>query len=241
MIDIGTPCRETISFIYNLVRVSILSIALVGMKCADLEFLVISATNRVSLHPDTSCQNLDEWNTLIYGIHAMIKVPQIYQSVVTRATVLDTTVPQDVLLNALVIPRRCSRRCPILNCFNLGGVNMNSLTVNHVPEKLHDTDPELTFGNLGIQFLLFKLILVGEFLTHEKASSIPIVFSWGDSISPDNFLPSILLLLVIIVAVVIVVVTVVLVVVVGEGSSIIKLLFVIIGSLHRIVLCYLIH
>ncbi|GJZ54749.1 hypothetical protein Tco_0609942 [Tanacetum coccineum] len=42
--------------------------------------------------------------------------------------------------------------------------------------------------------------------------------------------------------VVIVVVTVVWVaVVVGEGSSIIKLSFVIIGSLHRIVLCYLIH
>ncbi|GJU90980.1 hypothetical protein Tco_1303403 [Tanacetum coccineum] len=41
-IDIGTPCRETISFIYNLVRVSILFVALVGMKCADLESLVVS-------------------------------------------------------------------------------------------------------------------------------------------------------------------------------------------------------
>ncbi|GJV87917.1 hypothetical protein Tco_1531855, partial [Tanacetum coccineum] len=56
-----------------------------------------------------------------------------------------------------------------------------------------------------------------------KASSIPTVFSWGGSISPDSFLPSIMLLLVINVAVVIVVV-VILVVVVGEGSSIIKLL-----------------
>ncbi|GJX08564.1 hypothetical protein Tco_0196496, partial [Tanacetum coccineum] len=46
------------------------------------------------------------------------------------------------------------RRCPILNCFNLGGVNMNSLTVNHVPKKLHDTDSEITLGELGIQFLL---------------------------------------------------------------------------------------
>ncbi|GJX96006.1 putative reverse transcriptase domain-containing protein [Tanacetum coccineum] len=36
MIDIGTPCRETISFMYNLVRVSILSVSRVGMKCADL-------------------------------------------------------------------------------------------------------------------------------------------------------------------------------------------------------------
>ncbi|GJT74093.1 hypothetical protein Tco_1040818 [Tanacetum coccineum] len=57
------------------------------------------------------------------------------------------------------------------------------------------------------------------FLTQRKVSSIPIVFSWGGSISPDSFLSSILLLVVIIVTVVIVVVTVVLVVVVGEGSS----------------------
>ncbi|GKC13746.1 hypothetical protein Tco_1010528, partial [Tanacetum coccineum] len=54
------------------------------------------------------------------------------------------------------------------------------------------------------------------FLTRGKASSIPTVFSWGGNISPNSFLPSILLLLVIIVAVAIVV-TVVLVVVVGEG------------------------
>ncbi|GKB62809.1 hypothetical protein Tco_0918995, partial [Tanacetum coccineum] len=58
------------------------------------------------------------------------------------------------------------------------------------------------------------------------------------SISPDSFLPSILLLLVIIVAVAIVVTVILVVVVVGEGSSIIKLSFVIIGSLHIIVLCY---
>ncbi|GKC14728.1 hypothetical protein Tco_1011510, partial [Tanacetum coccineum] len=50
-----------------------------------------------------------------------------------------------------------------------------------------------------------------------KASSIPFVFSWGDSISPDGFLPSILLLLVIIVAVVIVITVILVVVVVGEG------------------------
>ncbi|GKE60362.1 hypothetical protein Tco_1510729, partial [Tanacetum coccineum] len=49
-----------------------------------------------------------------------------------------------------------------------------------------------------------------------KASSIPTVFSWGCSISPDSFLPSILLLLVVI-FVVAIVVMVVLVVVVGEG------------------------
>ncbi|GJQ96059.1 hypothetical protein Tco_0007198 [Tanacetum coccineum] len=79
------------------------------------------------------------------------------------------------------------------------------------------------------------------------------------SISPEGFLPSILLLVVIIVTVVIVVVMVILVVVVVAiigvviivtiigvvgvvvVSSIIKLSFVIIGSLLSIVLCYLIH
>ncbi|GJS15261.1 hypothetical protein Tco_0409733 [Tanacetum coccineum] len=37
---------------------------------AQQESLAVSATNRVSLDPDTSCQNLGGWNTLIYGIHA---------------------------------------------------------------------------------------------------------------------------------------------------------------------------
>ncbi|GKB71832.1 hypothetical protein Tco_0933244 [Tanacetum coccineum] len=170
---------------------------------------------------------------------------------------------------------QCSRRCLILNYFNLGEVNVNSLTVNHVPEKLHDIDPEITFRELGIQFLFLsnsKIILSswplvyavpgqmthlvasltldstrscvmhGAFLTKGKASSIPTIFSWGDSISPDGFLPSImLLLLVIIVAVAIVVTVILVVVVVGEGSSIIKILFVTIGSLHRIMLYYLNH
>ncbi|GJS79424.1 hypothetical protein Tco_0729305 [Tanacetum coccineum] len=80
------------------------------------------------------------------------------------------------------------------------------------------------------------------FCSSWKASNIPTVFSWDDSISPEGFLPSILLLVVIIVAVVVVViVTVVLVAVVIGGSSIIKLSFVFIGSLHRIILGYLIH
>ncbi|GJX05212.1 hypothetical protein Tco_0191128 [Tanacetum coccineum] len=194
-----------------------------------------------------------------------------------------------------------------------GWVNVNSLTVNHVPEKLHDIDPEITFGELGIQFLLFEVspaflkglickvsahgarslalnlishstwqlekvqvvssVIVGilsieardmdtkllsapesnntlarcwfrknvpvttfGFLVERScprqvaSSGWPLIYavpgqmtylvaSWGDSISPDGFLPSILLLVVIIIAVVIVVVTVVLVVVVGEGFS----------------------
>ncbi|GKA83135.1 hypothetical protein Tco_0789883 [Tanacetum coccineum] len=83
-------------------------------------------------------------------------------------------------------------------------------------------------------------VMQGAFLTQGKASSIPIVFSWGDSISPEGFLPSILLLAVIIVVVAIVTVVLVVVVVVGI-SAIIKLLFVIIGSLHRTMLYYLIH
>ncbi|GKC98386.1 hypothetical protein Tco_1168661, partial [Tanacetum coccineum] len=83
-------------------------------------------------------------------------------------------------------------------------------------------------------------VMQGAFLTQGKASSVPIVFSWGGNISPEGFLPSIMLLVVIIVTVAIMIVLVV--VVVGGGvSSIIKLSFMIIGSLHIIVLCYLIH
>ncbi|GJX41912.1 hypothetical protein Tco_0256902 [Tanacetum coccineum] len=84
--------------------------------------------------------------------------------------------------------------------------------------------------------------LVVDSFTQGKVFSIPTIFSWGGSISPIGFLSSIMLLVVIIVAVfVIVVAVIVVVVVVGEGSSIIKLSFAIIGSLHKIVLCYLIH
>nr|GEV09807.1 hypothetical protein [Tanacetum cinerariifolium] len=85
-----------------------------------------------------------------------------------------------------------------------------------------------------------KSLTLDTSFTQEKVSDIPMVLSWGDGISSDGFLPSILLLVVIIDAVVIVAV-IVIVVVVGEGSPIIKLSFMIIDSLHRIVLYYLIY
>nr|GEU81339.1 hypothetical protein [Tanacetum cinerariifolium] len=53
-------------------------------------------------------------------------------------------------------------------------------------------------------------------------SNIPTVFSWGSSIGPEGFMPSILLL------VVIIVVVVVIVIVIGDVPSIIKLFFVVI-------------
>ncbi|GKG00816.1 hypothetical protein Tco_0302506, partial [Tanacetum coccineum] len=70
------------------------------------------------------------------------------------------------------------------------------------------------------------------FLTQGTVSSISIIFSWGDSISLEGFLSSVLLWLVIIIAVVgvgvtVVVVIIVAVVVVVEISSVVKLLFVI--------------
>ncbi|GJT39524.1 retrovirus-related pol polyprotein from transposon TNT 1-94 [Tanacetum coccineum] len=88
--------------------------------------------------------------------------------------------------------------------------------------------------------------------------SIPFVLSWGGSISSDSFLPSILLLVVIIITVVIVVVILIVVVVViigvvivvaiigvvvvvGGVSYILKLSFVIIGFLRKIVFYYLLH
>ncbi|GKF16782.1 hypothetical protein Tco_0061700 [Tanacetum coccineum] len=66
-------------------------------------------------------------------------------------------------------------------------------------------------------------VMQGALLTQGKASSIPTIFSWDDSISPEGFLPSILLLVVIIIAVVVVVVVVmvvlVFVVVGGYGNG----------------------
>ncbi|GKE83847.1 hypothetical protein Tco_1557589, partial [Tanacetum coccineum] len=62
------------------------------------------------------------------------------------------------------------------------------------------------------------------FLTQSMVSSIPIVFSWGDSIRLEGFLSSVLLWLVVIVVVVGVGVTVVVLV---ESSSVVKLSFMI--------------
>ncbi|GJU44119.1 hypothetical protein Tco_1201385 [Tanacetum coccineum] len=80
-------------------------------------------------------------------------------------------------------------------------------------------------GPLFLQFL-------SAFLTQRTVSSIPIIFSWSDSIRPEGFLSSVLLWLVIIVVVVgvgvtVVVVIIVAVVVVVESSSVVKLSFVI--------------
>ncbi|GJV10981.1 hypothetical protein Tco_1352522, partial [Tanacetum coccineum] len=84
--------------------------------------------------------------------------------------------------------------------------------VSAVPGQMTHLTTSLTLDNTR------SCVIQGAFLTQGKASSIPTIFSWGNSISPDNFLPSIMLLLVIIVAVVIVVVMAILVVViVGEG------------------------
>ncbi|GJX15395.1 hypothetical protein Tco_0216227 [Tanacetum coccineum] len=68
-----------------------------------------------------------------------------------------------------------------------------------------------------------RLLPVGAFLKQGTVSSIPIVFSWSDSIRPEGFMSSVLLWLVIIVAVVgvgftVVVVIIVAVVVVVESS-----------------------
>ncbi|GKF31870.1 hypothetical protein Tco_0101668, partial [Tanacetum coccineum] len=79
-------------------------------------------------------------------------------------------------------------------------------------------------------------VMQGAPFTQGTIPSIPI----GGSVSPEGFLPSILLLVVIVVTFVIVIV-ILIVVVVDDVSSIFKLSFVIIGFLHRIMLYYLIH
>ncbi|GKA73621.1 hypothetical protein Tco_0779923 [Tanacetum coccineum] len=73
-------------------------------------------------------------------------------------------------------------------------------------------------------------VMQSAFLTQGTVSSIPIIFSWGGSISSEGFLSSVLLWLVIIIAVVgvgVVVVIIVAVVVVVESSFVVKLSFVI--------------
>ncbi|GKB08625.1 hypothetical protein Tco_0836937 [Tanacetum coccineum] len=79
-------------------------------------------------------------------------------------------------------------------------------------------------------------VMQGAPFTQGTISSIPI----GGSISPEGFLLLVLLLVVIIVTVVIVIV-VLIVVVVDDVSLILKLSFMIIGFLYRIMLYYLIH
>ncbi|GKF48379.1 hypothetical protein Tco_0141630, partial [Tanacetum coccineum] len=71
--------------------------------------------------------------------------------------------------------------------------------VSAVPSQMTHLVATLTLNNA------MSYMMQVAFLTQGKASSIPTIFSWGDSISLDGFLPSILLLLVIIVAVAIVV------------------------------------
>ncbi|GJW42804.1 hypothetical protein Tco_0071603 [Tanacetum coccineum] len=84
-------------------------------------------------------------------------------------------------------------------------------------------------------------VMQGASCTQRKVSCVPFVFSIlfvlsrGGSMSPDSFLPSILLLVVIIVMVI---VTVVVVVAVGGVPSILKLSFMVIGFFLGTILLY---
>ncbi|GKF18774.1 hypothetical protein Tco_0063692, partial [Tanacetum coccineum] len=80
-----------------------------------------------------------------------------------------------------------------------------------------------------------RSFLMGASFTQGMIPSISI----GGSISPEGFLLSVLLLVVIIVTVVVVIV--ILIVVVDDVSIILKLSFMIIGFLRRIMLHYIIH
>ncbi|GJU03649.1 hypothetical protein Tco_1113987 [Tanacetum coccineum] len=111
-------------------------------------------------------------------------------------------------------------------------LNLSQFISKLINKVLRLTGAASALNRFGI--LLVELEEGQVHFLHRGRLHIPTVFSWGDSISPDGFLPFTLLFLVIIVAVVIVVTVIMVVVVVGEGSSIIKLSFVIIGSLHRI-------
>nr|GEV36953.1 hypothetical protein [Tanacetum cinerariifolium] len=112
-----------------------------------------------------------------------------------------------------------------------------------VPSQMTHLVPSITLHSAR------SCMMQGAFLTQGTVSSIPTVLSWGGIIRPEGFWPSILLLIVIIVTVAIVVAVVLvivdmiigIVVVVVGAPSVIKLAFVITGSLHRTTLYYLIH
>nr|GEW76763.1 hypothetical protein [Tanacetum cinerariifolium] len=232
MMDIGTLCWETISFMYYHVRVSLLYVARVGMKCAYL------ATNIVSLDPDTSCQNL----VLRLELHKASAL------VVEKLTL-------DLYPRYISCFSRCSGRCPILNCCNLGTVNMKSLIINYVicmlflitrvDENIIDEHyhkciqivpallKELIYKVHGLLVPLLELIQFGILLGKLGVGQVALQEKLPEF---SNYWPSILLLTVIIVMVAIVVVvllvivdTIIRIVVIIGAPSIIKLAFVITG------------
>ncbi|GKC85538.1 hypothetical protein Tco_1141255 [Tanacetum coccineum] len=150
MMDIGTPCRETISFIYNLVRVSTLSVALVGIKFADLESLVVSDSCMIK-----SLKFPKSGNKLQFLIHR-VPLGRTSNALSIPRRVMTNALTQSGLIHSFQLKASATTfafpgwRCPILACFNFGGVNVNSSAVNYMPKKLHGTDPEITFGELGI-------------------------------------------------------------------------------------------
>ncbi|GJU10206.1 hypothetical protein Tco_1132602 [Tanacetum coccineum] len=186
-------------------------------------------------------KDLDLWHIILNGdfppvaknevTQVLEDVPFEEQSDDLKKKLAKNNEAKMVLYNAL--PKKESKR--IFICKTAKDIWQSLLITHQVPGLVTHFVASLTLDSAR------SCVIQDAFLTQEKASSIPTVFSLGNSISPDGFLPSILLLLVIIVAVAIVVTVILVVVVVGEGSSIIKLSFVIIGSLHRIMLCYLIH
>nr|GEZ35077.1 myb-like domain, Myb/SANT-like DNA-binding domain protein [Tanacetum cinerariifolium] len=182
--DIGTPCRETISLMYNLVRVPILSVSQVGMKCADLTKSAPHTKNMMTgkwtrMHGDCQMFNaiykhltrksrenesdhIENAKTNYMERYGNIRFQYVHaRNILKSYPKWDATEPIDEdnlvdlfgpdpsasrrlelhIASALVVEKlslglrpRCiscfSRRCPILNCFNLGRVNMKSLTIN---------------------------------------------------------------------------------------------------------------
>nr|GEU46598.1 hypothetical protein [Tanacetum cinerariifolium] len=115
--------------------------------------------------------------------------------------------------------------------------------VSAVPCQMTHLVPSITLDSAR------SCVMQAAFLTQGTVSNIPTVLCWGGNIRPEGFLSFIMMLALIIVAVAIVVAVVLvvvasiigIVVVVVRVPSIIKLSFVITGSMHRTTLYYLIH
>ncbi|GJY27613.1 hypothetical protein Tco_0403380, partial [Tanacetum coccineum] len=241
MMDNGTPCRKTISFIYNLVRVSILSIALMGMKCADLvrrstmtqivsclldvlgSFVTKSIVILSHFHVGIfGCikpgwmEYFDLWdscmikslkppkngNQLWFLIHRVLSgrtsnalsIPHrfsalMFPSLMPRFRLRGFVMIVPAFMKELIykvlgllVPILALNRFEIL----LGEPEEGQVAssgwpfVSAVPGQMTHLVASLTLDSAR------SCVMHGAFLTQGKASSIPTVFSWGDSISADG-------------------------------------------------------
>nr|GEZ00784.1 hypothetical protein [Tanacetum cinerariifolium] len=242
MMDIGTSCRETIYFMYNLLRVSILSVAQLPdldemhhFKQQNRRFLLVVL--RLELHKASALAV----KKLTFGLRPKhiscfsrvnMKSLSINQVIcmlflITRVdeNIIDEHYHKFIQVVSSIIGEILSIEARDVDIKLLSAPESNNtLTRCWFRRNI----PVTTFGSRHDK-LPILIADCSQWL--ETVSSIPTILSWGGTIRPEGSRPSILLLTVIItvaivVAVVLVIVGIFVIVVVG-APSIIKLAFVI--------------